>query len=88
MKPTRTCIVCRTKNDKDKLIRIVSDSNNNAVYDKYQNINSRAIYICKSLDCCERLQKILTKNKFKVKIVINNDSLSNVIEKIENELGE
>ena len=50
MGPTRTCIICRTKNDKGDLIRLVSDKDGNVIYDKNQKINTRAIYFCKNKD--------------------------------------
>ena len=34
MKETRTCVVCRQKNNKNQLIRIAKDKNCEAIYDK------------------------------------------------------
>ena len=56
MNPIRSCIVCRNKNSKDKLFRIVCE-NNIAIYDKNKNINSRGIYICKSSECIDKCKK-------------------------------
>ncbi len=80
--PVRSCIVCRKKNEKANLLRIVTDSNNNSVLDCNQKINSRAIYICNDRKCLEHCLKLLEKNKLKTKIKINNDSLKIVIESI------
>ena len=49
MDPIRSCIVCRNKNNKKDLFKIVS-KDKRAFYDKKQNINSRSIYICKKQD--------------------------------------
>lgn len=88
MKPIRTCIVCREKNSKDNLLRIVSDYNGNAIYDKNQNINSRGIYICKCKKCIDKAFNLLDKKKFNAKISVNNSSLVNVLKYVESELGE
>ena len=86
--PTRSCIVCRKQNDKDKLFRIVSDENDMAVLDKAQKISKRAIYICKSINCIEKAKINIQKGKLKTKIGINKDSLEVLLNEVENELGE
>lgn len=88
MEPIRTCIVCRKKRNKNKLLRIVSDINGNAIYDSNQNCNSRGIYICKSKECIERVFSLINKKKLNLKISINNDSLIDTLKYVENELGE
>ena len=88
MKPIRTCIVCRKKIHKNELLRIVSDINGNAIYDKEQKINSRGIYICKSKNCIEKVFSLINKKKLNLKISLNNDSLINTLKYVENELGE
>jgi len=88
MGPTRTCIICRTKNDKGDLIRLVSDKDGNVIYDKNQKINTRAIYFCKNKECLKKCENILLKNKFKCKINLDKSKLLEVIKKVDYELGE
>lgn len=88
MEPTRCCIACRKRNDKNKLMRIVADKNNNAVYDEKQKINSRAMYICRNIECLRNLKKCISKNKFKSKVYIETTSFVELIDKLEIEVGE
>ena len=88
MEPIRMCIVCRKRQNKKNCFRIVSDNDNNIIYDKNQKINSRAVYICKSKECIENALNMLNKNKLFIKIPINKDSLINTLKNVENELGE
>jgi hypothetical protein len=88
MKPIRMCAFCRKRNEKDKYFRIVSDVNGNAIYDKEQKINSRAIYFCKSKECIGKTINMLNKNKMLLKLSINKDSLIDILKNVENELGE
>lgn len=88
MKPIRMCTVCRKRQDKENYFRIVRDSNNNAVYDKNQKVNSRAIYICKEKKCIEKALIMINKNRLSIKIPVNKDSLINILKNVENELGE
>ncbi len=55
-KNTRMCFVCRTRNEKNKLIRIIAE-NQELKIDQNQNNNSRAVYICNSEACIEKLCK-------------------------------
>ncbi len=87
MAPIRSCIICKNKNDKSKFIRIVED-NNIAIYDKNQNINSRGIYICNNKKCINNCIKLINKNKFSTRININKESLLELLNVIESELGE
>lgn len=88
MRPIRSCVVCRKKQEKSNLIRIVADEKLDPIYDKDQNINSRGFYICNDRNCLEKVKKIIERNKFNVKIDINKQSLLELVKKIENELGE
>lgn len=86
--PTRSCIVCRIKNEKQKLLRVVSDDKKQAIIDKNQKINQRAIYFCKDKKCIEKAISMIEKGKLKLKIGINLDSLKVLLNDVENELGE
>lgn len=88
MEPTRCCIACRKRNSKNKLLRIVVDENMNAIYDDKQKNNSRAMYICRNIECLRSLKKSINKNKFKSKVCINNESFVRLIDKLEIEVGE
>ncbi len=88
MEPTRTCILCKRKNKKSELLRIVSNEKREAVYDEKQKINARAIYLCKDVNCLNNCEKRILKNKFKCKIDIDKDKLVDIIKKIGFELGE
>lgn len=87
MDPIRSCIVCRNKESKNDLFRIVSIKNK-AIYDKYNNINSRGIYICKSHECINKCRNFITKDKFNTKLSLDNKSMLEVLLDLENELGE
>lgn len=88
MKPVRMCTVCRKRDEKSQCIRIVSDENKKAVYDKEQKINARAIYFCKSKVCIEKAMNMLNKNKMIIKISVDKESLKDILKNVENELGE
>ncbi len=86
--PTRSCVICRLKNEKANLLRIVSNKYDEAILDRTQKNNSRAIYICNNIECVEKAIKILKRGKMKLKIGINNDSLEVLLNEIKNELEE
>lgn len=88
MKPIRMCTVCKKRQEKEKLFRIVCDNSNTAIYDEIQKINSRAMYICKDKKCIEKAIDMINKNKLSVKIPVDKDSLTNILKNVENELGE
>ena len=50
-RPLRTCIICRTKIEKNLLVRIIVSCNYGICIDKYQNKNGRGSYICKKSKC-------------------------------------
>lgn len=78
----RSCISCRKKKPKEELLRIVPDENNIAVIDEKQKINKRAIYICKDEKCTENMLKLLKKNKIKIKVDMDYDSLMKLFESL------
>ena len=61
--PERTCIICRAKNEKSKLFRLARLKETFYEFDKEQKKQTRAVYVCKSLNCLEKLAK---HNKIKV----------------------
>lgn len=56
MKPIRTCIICRQRNEKSNLIRII-EMDNCLQIDIKQNANTRGSYICKDINCISRFEK-------------------------------
>ncbi|EJU07183.1 DUF448 domain-containing protein [Fusobacterium hwasookii] len=55
--PERTCIICREKNEKAKLFRLAKLNEGFYEFDKEQKKQSRAVYVCKSLNCLGKLAK-------------------------------
>lgn len=86
--PTRSCVICRKKDEKAKLLRIVTNENNGAILDKNQKINKRAIYLCKNKECIKNAIKQIEKKKLKLKIGINVDTLKVLLNEVISELGE
>ena len=55
--PERTCIICREKDEKSKLFRLAKLNEGFYEFDKEQKKQSRAVYVCKSLNCLGKLAK-------------------------------
>lgn len=55
--PQRTCVVCKTKKDKNKLIRIVRNRNNEINIEEKGKLEGKGAYICDSIDCLEKAKK-------------------------------
>ncbi len=55
--PQRSCVICRVKADKDKLIRIAKSPDGKAVVDVHKKLQGRGIYICPDSDCIEKAKK-------------------------------
>lgn len=79
--PTRTCVVCKTKTDKSKLMRIVCP-NKEIVVDDFNKINSRGVYVCKNKECVVNLKKNRVLNKIYHKD-IPTEIYDSIIKKIE-----
>ena len=56
-KPQRTCMGCNTKKDKQDLIRIVKNKENEISIDKTEKKEGRGAYICDNIECLERAIK-------------------------------
>ena len=52
--PQRSCVVCRTKKDKNELIRIVRNQANEINIDETGKKPGKGAYICDSLECFEK----------------------------------
>ena len=55
--PQRTCMGCNSKKDKNELIRIVKNSENEIFVDISGKQNGRGAYICNNSNCLEKLIK-------------------------------
>lgn len=67
--PQRTCMGCNISKNKDELIRIVKDKNENIFIDVSGKANGRGAYICNSVECLEKAIKSKRLEKcFEVKI--------------------
>ena len=56
-KPQRTCMGCFQKKDKNDLIRIVKNKQEEIFIDKTGKAQGRGIYICDDINCLEKLKK-------------------------------
>jgi predicted RNA-binding protein YlxR (DUF448 family) len=67
--PQRTCMGCNSKKDKNELIRIVKNSENEIFVDISGKQNGRGAYICNNSNCLEKLIKSKRLEKvFEMKI--------------------
>ena len=55
--PQRTCIGCNTTKNKNELIRIVKNKENEINIDKKGKMNGRGAYICDDIKCLEKAIK-------------------------------
>ena len=66
--PQRTCMGCNEKKDKNQLIRIVKNKQNEIHIDRTGKKEGRGAYICDNINCLEkvikskRLEKVLDIN--------------------------
>ena len=67
----RTCIGCRKKVEKQEFIRIVKNKNNEINVDFKQKMEGRGAYICKDIECFQKMQK---GNRLKNALRINVDN--------------
>lgn len=55
--PQRTCMGCNEKKDKNQLIRIVKNKDNEISIDRTGKKEGRGAYICDNVKCLEKLMK-------------------------------
>jgi len=75
--PLRMCIACREMKDKRELLRIVKNKDGEIFIDKTGKSNGRGAYVCKSLECLEKLKKQKALNKA-FKCAISDDLYSQI----------
>ena len=75
--PQRTCMGCNSKKDKNELIRIVKNSQNEIFVDKTGKQQGRGAYICNNIDC---LEKVIKTKKIKrvLETKIENETYNNL----------
>lgn len=56
-KPQRTCMGCNTKKNKNDLIRIVKNKENEITIDRTGKKEGRGAYICDDVSCLEKAIK-------------------------------
>lgn len=55
--PQRSCVVCRTQKNKNDLLRIVKNKENQIKIDNIGKEPGRGAYICYSMECLEKAIK-------------------------------
>ena len=76
----RTCMGCNSKKDKNILIRIVKNNQNDINIDKTGKQDGRGAYICNDVKCLEKIRKSKRLEKvFNMKI---NDEIYENLEKM------
>ena len=55
--PQRTCMGCNEKKDKNQLIRIVKNKDNEIHVDRTRKMQGRGAYICDDIKCLEKVIK-------------------------------
>ena len=55
--PQRTCMGCNEKKDKNQLIRIVKNKENEINIDRTGKMEGRGAYICDDIKCLEKVIK-------------------------------
>ncbi len=83
--PKRTCIVCRSKLEKNEFFRIVRDENKDVIFDKTLKANGRGAYCCKNDACVDKLSKVKIVNNA-LKTDIQSEDIKSVIEEMKIEL--
>lgn len=80
MKNIRTCIACRTRKNKDELLRIVAIEGV-AVLDETKKANTRGIYICENKACINKLLKAKDITKC-IKIDATGESMKELLKNL------
>ena len=62
--PIRSCVICKTKDDQENLIRFAFIKNE-IVFDLKRRIAARGYYVCDNNECLQKLDKWLNKREKK-----------------------
>lgn len=55
--PARRCVACNEQKEKNNLLRIVRTPEGNIEIDQTGKKNGRGAYICKNVDCLNKIKK-------------------------------
>ena len=75
--PQRTCMGCNSKKDKNDLIRIVKNAQNEINIDETGKQEGRGAYICNNIECFEKAVKSKRLEK-SLEMKINNEIYDNL----------
>ena len=84
--PQRTCIVCRSQRNKNELVRIVKNKENQIKVDEIGKESGRGAYICYDMNCLEKAQKSKKLEKA-LEIKIDNEIYEEIKKVIEKKVG-
>ena len=70
--PQRSCVICRTQKNKNELLRIVKNKNNEIKIDTTGKESGRGAYICYKEECLEKAIKT-KKIEYELEIKIDNE---------------
>ena len=84
--PQRTCTVCRMQKNKNELLRIVKNKENNIKVDENGKEQGRGAYICYDMDCLEKAIKTKKLEKA-LEIKINSEIYEQIKDIIEKKNG-
>ena len=84
--PQRTCIVCRSQKNKNELLRIVKNKENQIKVDEIGKESGRGAYICYDMNCLEKAQKSKKLEKA-LEIKIDNEIYEEIKKVIEKKVG-
>lgn len=62
-KPIRMCCVCRGRFEKEDLVRVAKNKNDEIFVDTTFKAPGRGAYVCKNHECLEKLQKTRALNR-------------------------
>lgn len=79
--PQRSCVVCRAKKDKNELIRMVRNKNNEINIDEKGKLEGKGAYICDSIDCFEKAKKTKALERA-LEVEIPNEIYENLRERV------
>ena len=63
MESLRMCCVCRQMKQKDQLIRVVKNKENEIFIDESKKADGRGAYVCNEQECLNKLKKVKGLNK-------------------------
>lgn len=84
--PQRSCVVCRTQKNKNELLRVVKNKENQIKVDQIGKEPGRGAYICYSVECIENGIKAKKLEKA-LETKIDENTYKQIKEIIENKVG-